>query len=101
MRTWAPDDLWDIAQPLIPAPLRRHQGGGRCRTDDRTALAAIVYLTQAGRSWWRLPAGFGVSRATAHRRFTEWTASGLWVRLHQRLLQQLVKSVFEGLIISG
>ncbi|MEU7908590.1 transposase [Actinoplanes sp. NPDC049118] len=22
---------------------------------------------------------FGVSRATAHRRFTEWTASGLWV----------------------
>ncbi|OJF12132.1 DDE transposase family protein [Couchioplanes caeruleus] len=32
---------------------------------------------------------FGVSRATAHRRFTEWTASGLWVRLHQQLLHQL------------
>ena len=90
MRTWAPDDLWDIARPLIPAPPRRRQGGGRRRTDDRAVLAAIVYLTQAGCSWWKLPATlFGVSRATAHRRFTEWTSGGLWVRLHQQLLHQL------------
>lgn len=40
--------------------------------------------------WWKLPAGLsGVSRATAHRRFTEWTAAGLWERLHHRLLNQL------------
>lgn len=53
-------------------------------------LATIVYLTQGGCSWWKLSAAmFGISRATAHRRFTEWTASGLWVRLNQHLLHQL------------
>ncbi|MCW3819505.1 hypothetical protein ONA91_34200 [Micromonospora sp. DR5-3] len=65
VRTWAPDDLWEIAAPLIPpAPVRR-QGGGRRRVDDRAVLAAIV-------SWWKLPeALFGVTRATAHRRFSQ------------------------------
>jgi transposase len=90
VRTWAPDDLWEIAQPLIPVPPRRWQGGGRRRVDDRAVLAAIVYLVQAGCSWWKLPAPlFGVSRATAHRRFTEWTQAGLWERLHQQILHRL------------
>jgi hypothetical protein len=81
IRTWAPDDFWQVAQPLIPVPAPRRQGGGKRRVDDRAVLAAIVYLVQAGCSWWKLPAGlFGVSRATAHRRFTEWTRAGLWER---------------------
>src|SRR5512135_563881 len=72
VRTWAPDDFWQAAQPLIPVPPPRRQGGGKRRADDRAVLAAIVYLVQAGCSWWKLPAGlFGVSQATAHRRFTE------------------------------
>jgi transposase len=82
--------LWEIAQPLIPVPPRRRQGGGRRRVDDRAVLAAIVYLVQAGCSWWKLPAPlFGVSRATAHRRFTEWTQAALWERLHQQILHCL------------
>ena len=90
IRTWAPDELWEIAAPLIPPHRRLAQGGGRRRLDDRTVLAAIVYLTQAGCSWWKLPeAMFGVSRPTAHRRFTEWTAAGLWPRLHQAILDRL------------
>jgi len=32
---------------------------------------------------------FGISRATAHRRFTEWTNAGLWERLHQAFLHRL------------
>jgi transposase len=90
VRTWAPDDFWVVAQPLIPVPPRRPQGGGIQRLDDRGVLAAIVYLVQAGCSWHKLPtAMFGVSRATAHRRFTEWTEAGLWVRLHQQFLHRL------------
>lgn len=87
---WAPDSLWELAAPLIPpAPLRR-QGGGRRRVDDRRVLAAILYLTQAGCSWWKLPEQmFGVTRATAHRRFAEWTRAGLWERLHQAVLDRL------------
>lgn|SRR5947209_14067877 len=90
VRTWAPDDFWDVAQPLIPVPPKRPQGGGIQRLDDRAVLAAIVYLVQAGCSWHKLPAVmFGVSRATAHRRYTEWTEAGLWVRLHQQFLHRL------------
>ena len=53
-------------------------------------LAAICYLAQAGCSWWKLPeSAFGVTRATAHRRFTEWTQAGLWPALHRAVLQRL------------
>lgn len=87
---WAPDRLWEIAASLIPAPPRRRQGGGRRRRDDRAILAAILYMTKAGCSWQTLPvAMFGVSRATTHRRFTEWTAAGLWTSLHYRVLDLL------------
>jgi transposase len=90
IRTWAPDDFWQVVRPLIPVPAKRKQGGGKRRADDRAVLAAIVYLVQAGRSWHKLPAVlFGVSRPTAHRRFTEWTAAGLWARIHQQLLHRL------------
>lgn len=90
IRTWAPDDFWQVAQPLIPAQPVRRQGGGKRRADDRAVLAAIVYLVQAGCSWWKLPAKrFGISRSTAHRRFTQWTADGLWERLHQQFLHRL------------
>jgi hypothetical protein len=30
----------------------------------------------------------GVSRSTAHRRFTRWTEAGLWKRLHQQFLHR-------------
>lgn len=88
--TWAPDDLCQIAQPLLPVPAKRPQGGGKRRADDRAVLAAIVYLVQAGCSWRKLPAVFfGVSRPTVHRRFGEWTRYGLWEQLHHHLLTRL------------
>src|SRR5690348_15802907 len=90
IRTWAPEDFWQVVQPLIPVPARRPQGGGKRRVDDRAVLAAIVYLVQAGCSWRKLPGTlFGVTRGTVHRRFTEWTADGLWERLHQQFLHRL------------
>jgi transposase len=52
---YCPDALWHLAQPLLPAHLERHQGGGRRRSDDRAMLAAIVYLLEAGCSWRTLP----------------------------------------------
>ncbi len=49
IRTWAPDDFWQVAQPLIPMPAKRPQGGRKRRADDRAVLAAIVYPVHAGR----------------------------------------------------
>lgn len=56
-------------RPTVPGACR----GGRVRPDRRLRLAG--------------PAGeFGVSPATAHRRFTVWTNAGLWRRLHRVVL---------------
>ena len=53
-------------------------------------LAAILYFTSAGCSWRNLPeATFGVTRATTHRRFTQWTQAGVWERLHHAVLDEL------------
>jgi transposase len=53
-------------------------------------LAAICYLAQAGCSWWKLPRSvFGVTRATAHRRFAEWIEAGLWPALRLAILRRL------------
>src|SRR4051812_39876790 len=90
IRTSATDDFSQATQPLIPIPAPRRQGGGKWRADDRAVLAAIVYLVEAGCSWRKLPVGlFGVSRATVHRRFTEWTTTGLRERLHHVFLTRL------------
>ncbi|WP_412101229.1 transposase [Micromonospora maris] len=48
-----------------------------------------MYVLTTGCAWRHLPLGFGVSRATAHRRFTAWTGAGLWRRLQVAALNQL------------
>ncbi|MGC9665455.1 transposase [Planosporangium sp. 12N6] len=91
---WAPAPLWELAAALLPAAPVRPQGGGRRRVDDRRAFAAMLYLIQTGCSWWQLPEKtFGVTRPTAHRRFTEWTAAGFWGRLHDVLADRLADDV--------
>jgi transposase len=48
-----------------------------------------VYVVTSGCAWRHLPPAFGVSPATAHRRFTAWTKAGLWRRLHRVVLDEL------------
>ncbi|MGH3750153.1 MAG: IS5 family transposase [Micromonosporaceae bacterium] len=84
-----PDGLWEIVAALIPVPPRRRQGGGIARIDDRAVFTAIVFVLTTGCAWRHLPRGFGVSAATAHRRFTEWTRAGLWRQLHRAVLDRI------------
>jgi|SRR5690606_16632336 len=90
IRRYCPDELWDIAEPLVPPVPPRHQGGGRRRkVPDRAVLAALIYLDRTGCSWRDLPKAFGVARSTGHDRFTAWTRAGFWDDLlhaiHNRL----------------
>ncbi|WP_374197572.1 IS5 family transposase [Micromonospora sp. RL09-050-HVF-A] len=87
VQQWVPDELWDLVDPLVPP--RRRQGRGTPPLDARAVFATIVYVLTTGCAWRHLPPGFGVSRATVHRRFTAWTAAGLWRRLHIAALDQL------------
>jgi transposase len=43
-----PDELWALAQPLIPQFTPRPQGGGAAPVDDRAVLTAIVYVLTSG-----------------------------------------------------
>ena len=84
-----PDGLWQIVEPLLPPQAERPQGGGTRFRDDRAVFTAIVYVLTTGCAWRHLPTEFGVSKATAHRRFVAWTEAGLWRRLHRAVLDRL------------
>ena len=75
-RKLVPDGLWAIVEPLIPSQRERPQGGGTRFVEDRAVLTAIVSVLTTGCAWRHLPAEFGVSPATAHRRFVAWTEAG-------------------------
>ncbi|MFP1628123.1 IS5 family transposase [Streptomyces sp. 5K101] len=84
-----PDDLWELVAPLPPPFSPRPQGGGTAPCDERAVLTAVVYVLTSGCAWRHLSPAFGVSPATAHRRFTTWTKAGLWRRLHRKVLDEL------------
>lgn len=84
-----PDELWALAAPLLPSFTSRPQGGGTAPVDERAVFTAVVYVLTSGCAWRYLPETFGVSPATAHRRFAAWTKDGLWWRLHQAVLDEL------------
>lgn len=52
-------------------------------------FTAVVYVLTSGCAWRFLPDSFGVSPATAHRRFAVWTEAGVWRRLHRAVLDEL------------
>ena len=86
-----PDELWALAEPLIPRFTPRPQGGGTAPVDDRAVFTAIVYVLTSGCGWRELPVSFGVSFQTAHRRFAQWTKAGVWCRLHRAVLDELAE----------
>ena len=88
-RRLVPDELWALAEPLIPRFTPRPQGGGTASVDDRAVFTAIVFVLTSGCAWRYLPPSFGITVPTAHRRFTEWTKAGLWRRLHRAVLDEL------------
>nr|WP_322751728.1 MULTISPECIES: IS5 family transposase [unclassified Frankia] len=81
-----PDDLWELVEPLLPRFETRQQGGGTAPIEDRAVFTAVVYVLTAGCAWRHLPAEFGVSVPTAHRRFQAWTRVGVWPRLRRMIL---------------
>jgi len=84
-----PDELWNEAQPLLPAH-RRSAKGGRPPADDRLCLRALIFILRSGMAYNLLPTEvFGVSGVTAWRRLRDWTRAGVWPQLHRVLLNRL------------
>jgi transposase len=86
-----PDDLWERVAPLLPPhPPRRRRHPGRRPIDDRMALAGVIYVLHKGVAWRDVPASVvGCSGVTCRRRLRDWTAAGVWPRLHELLPAEL------------
>ena len=78
------DALWEVLQPLLPAHVNTHRfGGGRPRQPDRACADAIFYVLRTGCQWQALDQTELVAHSTAHDRFQEWVAAGVFLRLWQ------------------
>ena len=86
-----PDALWERVEPLLPEPKpRRFRYPGRKPIDHRKALTGILFVLKTGIDWEDLPQEMGCGCGmTCWRRLAEWTAAGVWQRLHELLLAEL------------
>ena len=76
------DELWEVLAPLIPQRVNTHPfGGGRPRVPDRTGANGIFYVLRTGCQWKALDATGICSGSTAHLRFQEWVAAGVFLEL--------------------
>lgn len=88
-RRLVPDELWELVEPELPAFEPRPHCGGTAPVSSRAVFTAIVYVLTSGCAWRLLPPSFGVSPATAHRRFTDWARAGVFARVQRRVLDRL------------
>ena len=83
------DALWAVLQPVLPVQVNRHRfGGGRPRVADRRCADAIFYVLRTGCQWGAVDATDLCRRSTAHERFQEWVAAGVFVKLWKAGVEQ-------------
>jgi putative transposase len=83
-----PDVLWERIEPLLPPRPPHPLGGHNPRVSDRKAMDAIFFVLRTGCQWNALNATGICSSSSAHRRFQEWTAAGVFVTLWARGLEE-------------
>jgi transposase len=77
-----PDDLWIEIAMHLPEHVNTHRfGGGRPRTPDRVCMNAIFFVLRTGCQWKALDATKFCPGSTAHDRFQEWVADGVFLAL--------------------
>ena len=87
--TLVPDGLWELIEPLLPAPVPQSRGG-RPRLSDRTCLTGIVFVLRSGIPWQMLPKELGCgSGMSCWRRLRDWQQAGVWDLIHFALLNWL------------
>lgn len=77
------DELWAKIEPLLPAPTSKPHplGCHRPRVPNRQAMDGIFFVLRTGCQWNALNATGICSSSSAHRRFQEWRAAGVFAKL--------------------
>jgi len=87
--TLLPASLWKQIAPLLPVE-RPKPKGGRPRVSHRKCLLGIIFVLRTGLPWNMIPKELGCgSGPTCWRRLREWTALGVWEKVHHKLLNGL------------
>ena len=76
-----PDELWLRIEPLLPPAKPHPLGCHNPPVEPRRALEAIFFVRRTGCQWNALNATGICSSSSAHRRFQEWTAAGVFRNL--------------------
>src|SRR4051812_16584624 len=85
------DALWQRIEPLLPPPKpRRFRYPGRKPLDRRKVLTGIIFVLKTGIPWEDLPQEMGCGSGMSCLNYLKaWHQAGVWVSLHQVLLQEL------------
>jgi transposase len=87
-----PDAPWQRLYPALPPRKPRPLGCHNPRVAGRQAMDASFFVLRTGCQWGALSATGICSKSSAHRRFQEWVAAGVFARLWQRGLLEYVES---------
>src|SRR3954469_21585828 len=83
------DALWTLLQRVLPKHRNTHRfGGGKPRTPDRQCADAIFSVLRTGCQWAALDATDLCPHSTAHDRFQQWVAAGVFLKLWQAGVEQ-------------
>ena len=83
------DALWAVLEAKVPKHENTHRfGGGRPRVPDRQCADAIFYVLRTGCQWGALDATDLCPHSTAHDRFQEWVAAGVFLKLWKAGVEQ-------------
>jgi putative transposase len=83
-----PQALWERIELLLPPRPLHSLGCHNPRVDDRKAMDAIFFVLRTGCQWNALNATGICSSSSAHRRFQEWAAAGVFVNLWAQGLEE-------------
>lgn len=81
------DGQWAVIEPLLPVRDPR-RGGQPLRYPRRLVIDSILYVLGAGCSWRRMPHDLA-PWDVAYRWFRDWTADGVWARVHDTLRERV------------
>jgi putative transposase len=76
-----PDWLWERIEPLLPPPAVHPLGCHNPRVPNRNAMDAILLVLRTGMQWNALGVSGICSSSSAHRRFQEWRAAGVFAEI--------------------
>jgi putative transposase len=83
------EELGAVLQPVLPPHVNTHRfGGGKPRIPDRQCADAIFYVLRTGCQWKALDATELGRHSTAHDRFQEWAAAGVFRKLWRAGVEQ-------------